>query len=61
MMTAAERKALLDCRNMLNHLYVFPKQTLFDRRNMEKMIDAADVVLFTPNLVDKEQNGEAKT
>ena len=52
-MTVTERKALLDCRNMLNHLIVFAEITPFDRENVIKRIDAADEVLFN---TEKETN-----
>jgi hypothetical protein len=47
-MTPQERKALLDCRNMLNHLMLFAEMSAFDRENVMKRIDAADEVMFTP-------------
>lgn len=53
-MTRAERQALLDCRNMLNHLLIFPTQNEFDRKNMMKRIDQADDVLFARNLESQE-------
>lgn len=33
---------------MLNHLYVFPTQTEFDRKNIATRIEAADTVLYSP-------------
>jgi len=56
-MTHAERTALLDCRNMLNHLLILPTQTAFDKQNIMKRIDAADAVLFNGGYGDDDKPG----